>query len=355
LAVRLKDIARELNLSIITVSKALRSNSDISEATRQRVLARMKELDYQPNMAARALATGLSSTLGLIVPDLVNPFFAELAKSLGGFLRKEDNGLILASSEDDAEIEQAEIKMMLARGVDALLIASCQATLEGFYNVHNQRTPFILVDRSFPQLRANFVGTDDYVGGVMATEHLLERGRRRLAHLGGPDLSPAVDRLRGFRTALLDHGLQPRDGFILSRSRVEESGDEAGYAMMQELLRAKVRPNGVFCYNDVTAIGAMEATLNAGLSVPEDIAFVGFGNVRYSKYLHIPLTSVEQSTEQLGEVAAQLALDLVAKKLDKPKTIKLQPTLAVRASTGGEQAPPLPAKPSSPARRRAKQ
>jgi LacI family transcriptional regulator len=336
LAIRLKDIARELNLSVITVSKALRSNSDISDATRQRILARMKELDYQPNMAARALATGLSSTLGLIVPDLVHPFFAELAKAMGSVLHQHDNGLILASSGEDAEIEQAEIKMMLARGVDALLIASCQSALEGFYSVHNQRTPFVLVDRCFPQLRANFVGTDDFAGGVMATEHLLQRGCRHLAHIGGPDLSPAADRLHGFRTALMDHGLRPAEELILSRTRVEESGDEAGYAMMQELLKNHPRPDGVFCYNDITAIGAMQAAIDAGFSVPEDIAFVGFGNVRYSKYLRIPLTSVEQSTTELGEAAAQLALDLVAKKLDKPMTIRLRPTLAVRASSAGQ-------------------
>ena len=335
MAIRLKDIARDLNVSVITVSKAVRGNTDISETTRQRVLARMKELDYQPNMTARGLATGHSYIVGLIVPDLLNPFFTELAKSLGGALRSQSYGLILASSEDDPEIEKSEIRMMLARGVDALLIASCQEVLEGFMNVHNQGTPFVLLDRPFPHLRANFVGTDDFSGGKLATQHLIQLGRKRLAYIGSPDLSPAADRFRGFRFALRDNDIELREDLILSRPNEEVPADNAGYEMMRTLLMRKSRPNAVFCHNDVVAIGAMKATLDAGLSIPKDIAFVGFDNVKYSKYLQIPLTSVDQSTQQLGETAAQLALDLIAKKADKPRTILLAPTLVVRESTMG--------------------
>ena len=341
MAIRLKDIARELNVSVITVSKALRGKPDISEATRERILKRMKELDYQPNMTARSLTTGRSYILGLIVPDLLNPFFTELANSLSGALRKRSYGLILASSEDRPEIEQSEIRMMLARGVDALLIASCQTKLEGFYSIHHQDTPFLLIDRPFPYLRANFVGTDDCAGGRLATEHLIQLGRKRLAYIGSPDLSPAADRFRGFRNALRDHDIEMQEKFVVVGPRAEEPGNNAGYAIMQTLLKQKSRPNGVFCHNDLVAIGAMKATLDAGLSIPGDIAFVGFDNVSYCKYLQIPLTSVDQSTAQLGEVAAQLALDLVAKKVDKPKTILLAPTLAVRASTIGDAAPQI--------------
>ena len=339
MAIRLKDIARELGVSVITVSKALRGNTDISEATRQRILIRMRELDYQPNLTARSLATGHSFIVGLIVPDLLNPFFTELAKSLGGALRKQSYGLFVSSSEEDAEIEQCEIRMMLARGVDALLIASCRPNLQCFYSIHNQTTPFVLLDRPFPQLRANFVGTDDYAGGRLATEHLILIGRKRQAYIGSPDLSSASDRYRGFRNALRDHDIEVRESFVLSSPLVDASGDNAGYQMMQQLLRGKSRPNGVFCHNDVVAIGAMKATLDAGLSIPEDIAFVGFDNVHYSRYLQIPLTSVDQSTAQLGETAAQLALDLIAKKLDKPKNILLAPTLVIRQSTVGSAFP----------------
>lgn len=224
---------------------------------------------------------------------------------------------------------------MLARGVDALLIASCQPTLQGFMNVHNQSTPFVLLDRPFPHLRANFVGTDDYAGGRLATEHLIALGRKRLAYIGSPDLSPAAERFRGFRMALRDHGIELRDELVLANPDLNDSADDAGYEMMRRLLKRRPRPNGVFCHNDVVAIGAMKATLDAGLAIPKDIAFVGFDNVGYSKYLQIPLTSVDQSTAQLGVVAAQLALDLIAKKIEKPKTVLLAPSLVARQSTIG--------------------
>jgi LacI family transcriptional regulator len=336
MAVRLKDIARELNVSLITVSKALRGLTDISDATRDRILKRMKELDYQPNMMARSLATGQSFMVGLIVPDLLNPFFTELAKSLGGALRKHSYGLILASSEDSPEIEQSEIRMMLARGVDALLLASCQTSLQGFYGMHHKNTPLVLVDRPFPLLRANFVGTDDYAGGKLATEHLIELGRRRLAYIGSPDLSPAAERFRGFRQALRERGIELREDLVLSGARGGLPADDAGYEMMQRLLKRRSRPNGVFCHNDVIAIGATKATLDAGLTIPGDIAFVGFDNVNYSKYLHIPLTSVDQSTAQLGETAAQVALDLFANNLVQPRNILLAPSLVVRQSSAGK-------------------
>ena len=335
MAIRLKDIARELDVSVMTVSKALRGNTDISDGTRQRILKRMRELDYQPNLTARSLATGQSFIVGLIVPDLLNPFFTEFAKSLGGALRKHSYGLILASSEEDPEIEQLEIRTMLARGVDALVIASCQPNGKGLDILRNQITPFVLIDRPLPHLRANFVGTDDVAGGTLATEHLIQLGRKRLAYIGSPDLSPAADRFRGFRTALRKHHIELRNEFVLPGAGTEKAADQAGYEMMQVLLKHRLRPDGVFCHNDVIAIGAMKATLDAGLSIPENVAFVGFDNVRYSQYLQIPLSSVDQSTAQLGEAATQLVLDLVTKKTEGPHNILLSPTLVVRQSSAG--------------------
>ena len=338
MTVRLKDIARDLGVSVITASKALRGSKDISEETRKRVLARMRELNYQPNMTARALATGHSSIIGLIVPDLVHPFFAELAKALGGALRKNNYGLILASSEEDPDIEQEEIRMMLARHVGALLIASTRPSLQGIYNVADLRTPLILVDRNFPQLRVNFVGTDDYAGGQLAGEHLLSLGRRHLAHIGGPDLSPAIDRFLGFQGALRRHGIDLPESHTASVARVEELGDEAGYAVMQQLMRLNPVPDGVFCYNDLTAIGAMQAALDAGFAIPEQIAFLGFGNVRYSKYLRVPLSSIDHGTAELGRVAGQFALELSNTPEQDPRSVLVPSTLVARESTIGAPA-----------------
>jgi LacI family transcriptional regulator len=333
MAVRLKDIARDLGVSLITVSKALRGKGDISEETRQRVLKRMEELNYRPNMMARALASGKTSIVGLIVPDLLHPFFAEFAKSLNGVLRRHGYGLILASSEDDPKIEQQEIHTVLARGIDALLIASCQPTLHGFYGVEDQRIPFILIDRDFPQLRAHFVGTDDYAAGLLATRHLLSTGKRKIAHIAGPEQSPGADRLRGYKDALKERGIEAQEEYIISNARVEEIGEEVGSQGMRKLLQRRPRPDAVFCYNDLTAIGAIQAVLKARLSIPSEIAFVGCGNVRYSDYLRVPLSSIDQSTGQLGEQAGKLALELVANRAATPRHIRLKPELVIRASS----------------------
>jgi LacI family transcriptional regulator len=333
LAIRLKDIAQDLGISTVTVSKVLRGNKDISDKTRARVLKRMRELNYKPNMLARGLASGRTYTVGLVVPDLVHPFFAEFAKSLAGTLRGAQMALLLASAEENPELEQQEIRTLLGRNVDVLLIASCQPQLKSFYELGDERTPFLLVDRNFPYLAAHFVGSDDYEIGRIATEHLISIGRRRIAHIGGRAMSPSVERLRGYRDTLRRHQLDSPEESIVTRELVEESGDDAGYQAMQELLKLRHRPDAVFCYNDLTAIGAMEAVRAAGLTVPGDIAFVGTGNLRYARYLRVPLTSVDQQPEVLGTRAGELALEVMAKPDLPSKAVLLSPRLVIRQSS----------------------
>ena len=333
--VRLKDIARDLGVSVVTVSKVLRGNKDIGEATRQRVLKRAKELNYQPNMLARGLASGRTYTVGLVVPDLVHPFFAEFAKFLGGALRTSHYGLVLASSEEDPELEFQEIRTLLKRGVDVLLIASCQRNLRNFYELGDNDTPYILFDRNFPHLAAHFVGSDDVLVGQLATRHLIELGRKRIAHIGGKHSSPALDRLRGYRNQLAEAHLRVPEKYVITRDRMEESADRVGYAAMQQLLKLRPRPDAVFCYNDLMAVGAIEATLKAGLSVPGDIAFIGCGNLRYAPYLRVPLSSVDHGTAELGRAAGEFALDLVTHPQQEPRTVLIKPSLIVRESTVG--------------------
>jgi LacI family transcriptional regulator len=161
MAVRMKDIAQDLGVSVITVSKALRNHTDISAATRARVLKRVAELNYQPNYAAQALVTGRTHTMGLVVPDLVHSFHSEVAKGLAGILRKNGYSLLISSSEENPEVEKQAIDQLIARRVDALLVASTQWTAEAFQRVEDANIPYILLDRFFSGLAANFVGVDD--------------------------------------------------------------------------------------------------------------------------------------------------------------------------------------------------
>jgi len=333
MAVRLKDIAQELGVSTVTVSKVLRGSSDVGQKTRTLILKRMRELNYQPNMLARGLASGRSHAVGLVVPDLVHPFFGEFAKSLGGALRESGLALILASSEEDPEIERQEIRTLLNRGVDALLVASCQRDPMPELKNGELQKPLLLIDRRFSGAGINFVGSDDVLVGELATRHLLDTGKRRIAHIGGEGMSPSQDRIAGYRKALSSAGVPVIEDFIVTRDRFEETGDIVGYHAMLELLGRKVRPDAVFCYNDLTAIGAMKAAMESGLRIPEDIAFVGCGNLRYAEYLKVPLTSVDHSTEQMGLVAAKLVVELAADPTLAPRVTLIEPKLIVRQST----------------------
>jgi LacI family transcriptional regulator len=332
MAVRLKDIAADLGVSTVTVSKVLRGGVDIGERTRARVLKRMAELNYQPNMQARGLASGRSFAVGLVVPDLVHPFFGQFAKALAGALRASGLAVVLSSSEEDPELERKEVRTLVNRGVDVLLVASCQRSEEAELFTR-EGLPLLLIDRNLPKLGADYVGSNDVLVGELATRHLIGLGRRRLAHIGGEGTSPSIDRLRGFRNALGVAGIRLPKGYVVTCERFEETGDSAGYRAMQELLAQKQRPDAVFCYNDLSAIGAMQATMQAGLSIPGDIAFAGCGNLRYAEYLKVPLTSVDQSIERMGEMAAKRALALAVKPDDAPQTNLVEPKLIVRHST----------------------
>jgi LacI family transcriptional regulator len=334
MAVTMKDIARDLGVSVVTVSKVLRNHSDISAETRKRVLKRMKELNYQPNPAARTLVSGRTNLIGLIVPDLVHPFFAQVAKGISAKLRSADYSLIISSSEDNPTMEGREINQMLARRVDALILASAQSSADSLRKIEDSGIPCVLLDRKIKGLKASFVGIDDVMAGTMATTHLLDIGCKVVAHIAGSNVSTALDRQAGYSATLAGRGLTLPSEYIVRRGHGDDSGDEAGFVAMKQLLSLNPRPDGVFCCNDPIAMGAMRAILEAGLRIPGDVAVVGCGNVHYADFLRVPLTSVDQDSNSLGTSAAKLALSLIKRKIEvAPKNLLLSAKLVVRASS----------------------
>ena len=334
MTVRMKDIAKDLGVSVITVSKALRNHSDISLETRDRVLKRAKALNYRPNLAARSLVTGRTNMIGLIVPDLVHSFFSELARGMSEVFRAAGFTLLIVSSEQDPELEKQAIDQLMTRRVDVLLIASTQWTIESFRRIEEAGIPYILLDRNFSGLPAHFVGVDDEVLGHLATSHLIEVGCRRIAHIGASWLSSVVGRREGYKRALSECNLSMGPEYLISTDRVEETREEAGYNAAVQLLKLSPRPDGIFCYNDSIAIGAMKAILEAGLNIPGDIALVGCGNLHFDAYMRVPLTSIDQQTTSLGQHAARMALGLLnSDKTPRPETLLLEPKLIVRDSS----------------------
>jgi LacI family transcriptional regulator len=334
MAVKMKDIARDLGVSLVTVSKALRKHPDISKATRERVEAKVKELNYRPNLAARSLVTGRSSLVGFIVPDLIHPFFAEVAKGLSLALRKHGYFLVMASSEQDPTLEREEIDHMLAHGLDAMVVASSALDPVSLKSMQSAETPFILVDRAFDGFPSHFVGADDYACGKLATEHLLSIGRKHIAHIRGHENSTGKRRLKAYIDTLNRHGLKVRPEYIIEPRSVDVDGKEHGAAALRALLELKRPPDAVFCYNDPTATGVIMEALKRGVRIPEDLAVIGCGNLHSDDIVRVPLSSIDQRSREIGARTAALVLELLAEDATPEyRKIVLQPRLVARDST----------------------
>jgi LacI family transcriptional regulator len=327
----MQDIARDLNVSVVTVSKALRHQGKISTATRNRVIQRAKELNYQMNWVARSLVTRRTYTIGLLLPDFRHPFFADIAKAIAEKVRSHGYHVILAYFEEDPVLEVTEAESLLARQVDGLIVASAQPAHNTlFKTIRERKVPCVLIDRPIGGVRASFVGTDNETIGKLATEHLIAQGCRHIAHLRGPDVGIAAARLEGYRKALARHHLSVPARYVVEALY----DDDMGYRAMQKLLQTPPIPDGIFCYNDPVAIGAMKAILEAGLNIPNDIAVIGAGNVHYSDLLAVPLTTVDQGTVQMGTHAAELLLkEIGSKRVLRPRTMLIPPRVVVRRST----------------------
>ncbi len=326
----MKDIAEALGLAVITVSKGLRNHDDISKSTREKIYQKARELNYTPNLAARSLVTQRSYVVGLVVPDLLISFFAEISISLSQHLRTAGYELFLSNSQEDSAIEEMEIERLLGRQVDALVVATSlrQGSAGSWLKNNGCGIPLVLIDRSVDGVEANFVGSDHKEIGELATSHLLKIGCKRVGHLRGPETSAGSGRLDGYTAALARAGH--------SRQFIEFGGVDAndGYAAMQKLLARKPRPDGVFCFNDLVAAGAMRACLSAGLDVPRDMAIIGCSNHLLSSLLVVPLTTIDQQSGLIGRRTAEILLDLLKSEEPKaPKQIRVKPKLIVRRST----------------------
>jgi LacI family transcriptional regulator len=284
MAIRLKDLAHYLELSVSTISAALQNRGDISEATRLRVVAAVEKFGYHPNSLARSLVTRKTNVLGVLVPDLSRSFFAEVLKGIDSVWRK-----------------------ILSR----------------------LSIPLVLIDRRLPGL--NFVGGDDTGIGFQATQHLYDQGYRRIAHIAGPStVTTAVGRLSGYRRALVALRLPSADDLVIESHYHEESG---GYAAMRRLLKLAAPPDAVFAASDPIAISALQAALEANLDLPADFGLIGVGNHRYGRFLRVPLSTVDHQRSQIGRLAAELLLASMEKRRVRPKSILTEPKLVVRDSS----------------------
>jgi len=330
----MKRVADELGVSITTVSKVLNNRSDIGSATRARVLAKVAELGYRPNVVARSLTLRRTRSLGIVIPDLMHSFFVEIVAGIESVARNRGYGLLICSSNEDPRKEREEVEMLRQRQVDGIVLASTTASgnTDVLHDLEAEGIGLVMIDRDdHPSVRCDRVVTDDQLVGEMATTHLAEQGRRAIGHICGPPIAHARRRTVGYRNALKAHGIQPRREWAVRGGFMEADG----YRAMTRLLALRPRIDAVFAANDPAAIGAMKAIWDAGRQVPDDIAIVGAGQIMLGDLLRVPLTTVSWSRDDLGKRAAELILERIDP--DPPAVFKrviIPPFLVARRSSG---------------------
>ena len=333
----MKRIASELGVSVTTISKVLNNHGDISEATRDRVMAKIEELGYQRNAVARSLTLRRTHTIGIVIPDLMHSFFVEVIAGIEPVASVRGFGLLLCSSGEDPAKERSELEMLRSRQVDGIVLASAHGSENDDLLKHlmDGGTGLVMIDRdAHPKVECHRVLTDDERVGLLATNHLLDHGRKAIAHIGGPAIVHAKRRERGWREALKARNVRIVSDWFVQAGFMESDG----YRAMKRLLSLRPRIDAVFAANDPAAIGAMKAIWEAGLRIPDDIAIVGVGDIALVDMLRVPLTTVSWSRRDQGLNAAELLLNgLEGDEADPPRRVVIPPRLVVRESCGASE------------------
>ncbi len=330
MGVRLKDLAEALGLSISTVSAALHGRPDIHQATRERVLQKASELNYHPNRLAHGLATQKSHIIGVVVPNLSRPFFPHVLDGIDTITYPAGYTLVVFHTNDDPVREEKGIHTLISNQADGLIIASAQPPRNNgaWKSVDKSGVPFVLVDRFFTSLP--FVGADDEHIGLLVTQHLIQQGYRRIAHLAATSIVTGFGRYRGYLRALREAGMRTKKELVIEVAWGEMDGGLAG---AKKMLQLETRPDAIFACNDMVAIGAMKGLQEAGVGIPEDCGVIGVGNVRYGDCLSVPLSTVDLHPKEVGKMAASMLLARINGRDPGPNPVFLEPQLIVRESS----------------------
>jgi LacI family transcriptional regulator len=326
--ITIADVAREAGVSAMTVSRVINDKGDVSPETRQRVLDVVERLGYRPSGIARGLATRRTGTLGLVVPDVSNPFFAGVARGVEEVAYAEGYNVFLCNTEEDPQRELTVLTSLEEKRVDGLVLCSSRLGEEELVSVVARHTGVVLVNRRLEEDGVLSVLIDDENGGRLATEHLLQAGRRAVGFLAGPVMSHSGrERAAGYRAALDAGGLPYNSAWVPNCFPTVEGGQEAA----RELLQSQ-ELTGLFCYNDLVAVGALQTCAELGRRVPADMAVVGYDDIPLAALVTPPLTTCRVPRYDLGAQAVRLLLNQLEGCPGECGEIVLQPELVVRAS-----------------------
>jgi DNA-binding LacI/PurR family transcriptional regulator len=338
--VSIKDIAQAANVTPGTVSRALRDSPRVNPETKRRIQHLAEEMGYTPDAQARSLVIGRTQTIGVVVTTVADPFIGSIVQTIESAAQEQGYTVILASSNDIPDREIEAVKMLQSRRVDGVIVTSSRVGALYQDRLDRLRVPVVLIN-SLAELRGQHiisVNVDNRHGGRQATDHLIQKGHRRIAYVAAPaDRSDSGERMAGYRGALTGAGMAYDPSLV-----VQGTGRAGGgQRVLPTLMSLHDAPSAVFCYNDMTAIGLMNAAQKRGLSVPHDLAVVGFDDIAFAQFAYPPLTTVAQPVGRLGKAAMETVLGLLdGEDLNgSTSSVVVKGRLVVRESSGAPRRP----------------
>lgn len=328
--ITIKDIAKRTGVSYTTVSRALNGKSGVNSSTRDQVLTEAKRMGYQPNGIARGLVKKYTNSIGLIIPDITNPFFPAIARGVEDEASKHGYTVFLCNTNWNEKREMAYLDTLQEKRVDGIIIKPAEDNQQ---NLEHFNIPMVSLNTKTYKGTESYVDVDNEKGGFLATKHLIESGYRRIAFIGGKVNSYSYSnekRIEGYQRALKTFGISV-DESIISHG---EFTTESGYEQMNQLFKRSKKPDAVFAGNDLIALGVMNSVQEFGLNIPMDFGVVGFDNIYFAKFPQIQLTTIAQPVYDIGRIAFELLLSNIK---NKEKSIEnkvvLEPELIIRKTT----------------------
>ncbi len=331
MTVIMKDIAREAGVSVITVSRAINNKPDINPETRKHILKIVHRLHYAPNHLAKSLVVRKSKTIGILIPDNVDPFYAAIVQGIGDECRERGYGIFLWNTHDDPDAELEYLQRAREKRADGILIYPVQADHRYLKEISHGVVPCVFLNRHPESAGYDYVINDNVYGAFSAVNHLIQRGHKDITYICPKSTASSTqERIHGCKKAVSENNVP---SVVLRIVNCEERIDSC-YGLVKDIIAENKRPTALFVWDDRLAIGAMKAVLEAGLSIPHDIAIVGYDDIEISAYLYPPLTTVRQPTHQIGQTAARVLLNkLEGKDRVNVEHIVLKPELIVRKTT----------------------
>ncbi len=330
-AAGIRQIAEMTGVSITTVSHVVNETRFVSKDKRERVLAAMRRLNYRPNRLASGLRRRKSNTIGVVLPDITNPYFAEIARGVEDACFEKNYSAIICNSDASLKMEKHYLDMLVEKQMDGIVLVNVGDHGQNPASAPAQGIPLVMMDREVSALRADSIQVNNLEGGRMAAKHLFDFGHRNVVCMGGtPDVYPSWERVDGFVAFMKEAGHPLPKKRILAGNFQADSG----YALTMAAMRARQRPTAIFAANDLMAYGAIRALVELGLRVPDDVSVVGFDDIKLSALFNPPLTTIRQPRLEMGGLAVKLLMERAEQPALEPRRVMLPLELIARQSSG---------------------